>query len=260
MKAVVLVGGMGTRLRPLTFAVPKPLLAVGDKPILQLIIEQLRNAGCDEIALATGYLAELVQAFCGDGSRFGVNIYYLQESQPLGTAGPLWQTRGRIARDEFFILMNGDIITQLDFADFLRFASRRQYDLTVGYVEHTYQSPYGVLAIDSNSEVAGIIEKPEVHQCISGGVYALKGAALDHIPDREFFTMPDLIQKLRSLNRPVGAYHIRDFWVGVEELGHIEKAHEALNGGRWAGGRSSAASGAPGASRTYDDVVTRSFE
>jgi len=230
MKAVVLVGGQGTRLRPLTFAVPKPLLAVGDKPILQLIIERLRNAGCDEITLATGYLAELVQAFCGDGSRFGVKIYYLQESQPLGTAGPLWQMRESVARDEFFILMNGDIVTQLDFGDFLRFARLRDYDLTVGYVSHTYQSPYGVLTIDSNNEVAGITEKPEIHQSISGGVYALKGAALDYIPDREFFTVPDLIKKLRSRNCPVGAYHIRDFWQGVEELGHIEKAREVLNG------------------------------
>lgn len=243
MKAVILVGGMGTRLRPLTFAVPKPLLAVGGKPILQLIIEQLRNEECDEIALATGYLQELIQAFCGDGARFGVKVRYLQESQPLGTAGPLWQMRDHIARDEFFILMNGDTVTNLNFGEFLRFARRRDYDLTVGYVRHTYQSPYGVLAIDDNSEISGITEKPEIHQCVNSGVYVLKGSALDLIPDREFFTVPDLIQKLRARNRPIGAYHIKEFWMSVEELGHIEKAHGALNGSYLVEGRSLAASG-----------------
>lgn len=230
MKAIVLAGGLGTRMRPLTFAVPKTLLAVCEKPILQLIIEQLKDAGFDEIHVATGYLAELIRAFCGDGSRFGVRVEYLHESQPLGTAGPVSLLRDRVARDEFILLMNGDIVTKLDFAAFLRFAQQRAHDLTVGYVHHKYQSPFGVLTIDEHEEITGIVEKPEVDYCISGGIYALKGTALAYVPDNQFFTVPDLIERLRANGRSVSAYHIREFWRGVENPNHIVEAREALNG------------------------------
>jgi NDP-sugar pyrophosphorylase family protein len=228
MKAVVLVGGLGTRLRPLTFAVPKPLLAVGDTPILQFIIEQLKTTGCREIILATGYLAELIEAFCGDGSRFGVQISYVRENEPLGTAGPLSLVRHRIARDEFFILMNGDVVTHLNFLALLHFARQHDYDLTVGYVHHTYRSPFGVLTIEDN-EVVAVVEKPEMRSCISSGIYVLKGTALEYIPDGRFFTVPDLIHTLHSSQRPVGAYHIREFWLGIEDLGHIERVRNILH-------------------------------
>src|SRR5260370_7492167 len=115
-KAVILVGGLGTRLRPLTFSIPKPLLPVGEKPILQLIIEQLRASGVSELILATGYQAELIQAFCGDGSKLGVRIRYVKEPTALGTAGPLSLVRDHFRENEFFLLMNGDILTQLHFA------------------------------------------------------------------------------------------------------------------------------------------------
>lgn len=230
MKAIVLAGGLGTRLRPLTFAVPKPLLAIGEKPILQHIIERLAAAGCEDIILATGYLAELIKAYCGDGHRFGARISCVRESQPLGTAGPLALLRGQIAPDEFFIVMNGDIVTQLDYARMIAFARRRDYELTVGYINHTYQSPYGVLTIDEQSEIKDIVEKPAVRHRISGGIYVVKGSALDHVPDNQFFTFPDLIQKLRAIGHPVGAYRIREFWQGVENLDHIEIAREALSG------------------------------
>lgn len=230
MKAIVLAGGLGTRLRPLTFAVPKPLLAIGEKPILQHIIEQLATAGCDEIVLATGYLAELIKAYCGDGARFGVNIRCVKEERPLGTAGPLSLLRGQISPDEFFILMNGDIMTQLNYSKMIAFAQQGNYELAVGYVHHTYQSPYGVLTINGQSEITNIVEKPSIRHCVSAGIYVVKGSALDHIPDNQFFTIPDLIQKLRSVGQPVGAYLIKEFWQGVENLGHIEIVQEALNG------------------------------
>ena len=175
MKAVVLVGGLGTRLRPLTFSVPKPLLAIGEKPILQLIIEQLAGSGCQEIILATGYLAELIEAFCGTGVRFGVEVNYLRESQPLGTAGALSLLRERISRDEFFILMNGDIITKLNFTEIINFARSHDYEMTVGYVHYVYKSPFGVLTIDGKGEIVDVAEKPKVRYSISGGIYVLKG-------------------------------------------------------------------------------------
>lgn len=221
MKAVILVGGLGTRLRPLTFAVPKPLLAVGEKPMLQLIIEQLRDTGCLEIILATGYLAPLIEAFCGDGSRFGVKVSYVHETKPLGTAGPLSLVRDRIGPDERFVLMNGDIVTRIRFQGLFDFA--RGFDLTVGYVDYTYQSPYGVLTV-AGDEIVGITEKPRVNYRVSSGIYVVRGSVLPLIPDDTPFTVPDLIQKMRAAGRPIGAYHIREFWLGVEDLDQIEAA------------------------------------
>lgn len=219
----MLVGGRGTRLRPLTFAVPKPLIAIGQKPILHLILEQLKRAGFDDIVLATGYLAELIESFCADGSRFGVRITYVREQQPLGTAGPLALLRQTITRNEFFLLMNGDIMTTLDPGALIEFARQRDYELTLAYVQHAYQSPHGVLTIN-NGEVVDIVEKPELRQPISSGMYALKGSALDYIPDGQFFTIPDLIHKLRASGRHVGAYPIEGLWIGIEDLDDIEKA------------------------------------
>jgi NDP-sugar pyrophosphorylase family protein len=227
MKAVVLVGGQGKRLRPLTFAVPKPLLAVGETPILQLILEQLRDAGCLDVTLATGYLAQLIEAFCGDGSRFGVRTSYIHEAKPLGTAGPLSLLRGRIEPDEFFILMNGDIVSRVKFPALVEFARSRDFELTVGYVDCVYQSPYGVLTLDGD-EVAGVVEKPRVNYHVSSGIYVLKGSALARIPDDAFFTIPDLIQAVRAAGGRVGAYAIREYWQGVEDMGHIEAVTQVL--------------------------------
>ncbi len=223
MRAVLLVGGRGTRLRPLTFAVPKPLIAIGEKPILHLILEQLKRAGFEDIVLATGYLAELIESFCADGSRFGVRVTYIREKQPLGTAGPLSLLRPAIARDEFFLLMNGDVVTTLDFAALLNFCRRQDYELAVAYTQHIYQSPYGVLSIE-NGEIVDVVEKPELRQTISTGIYALKGSALDYIPDGKFFTMPDLIHNLRASGRRVGAYPIEGLWRGIEDLDDVENA------------------------------------
>ena len=228
MKAVLLVGGRGTRLRPLTFAVPKPLIAIGDKPMLQYTIERLRDSGVDELMLATGYLADLIETFCGDGSRFGVRITYHREAQPLGTAGPLSLMRDRIDPDESFILMNGDIVADLDYADFVSYARTGRWLLTVGVVEHTYKSPYGVLNI-LGDEVLDIVEKPEVKYPISAGIYVLNGRALEHIPDGKFFTVPNLIHALQATGLPVGAYRLHGFWTGVEELTHVEAARTFMD-------------------------------
>lgn len=223
MRAIVLVGGRGTRLRPLTFSVPKPLLALGHKPILHLILEQLKRSGFDDVVLATGYLADLIASYCGDGSRFGLRITYAHEEQPLGTAGPLSMLRHVLSRDEFFLLMNGDVVTTLDPAVLLDFCRCHDYDLTVAYVRHTYQSPYGVLTVE-DGEIVDVVEKPELRQPISSGIYALRGSALDSVPDGRFFTIPDLIHALRAKGRRVGAYPIEGLWLAVEDLDDIEKA------------------------------------
>jgi NDP-sugar pyrophosphorylase family protein len=222
MKAIILAGGLGQRLRPLTFSIPKPLLPVGEKPILQIIIEQLHESSISEIVLATGYQAELIEAFCGDGSRFGVSIRYVRESEPLGTAGPLSLVRHCFGEDEIFLLMNGDIFTGLRSADFMQAARVNGCDLTVGFTEYVYRSPFGVLQIDDGA-VTGIVEKPEQQYAISAGIYAVRSSALPFIPDG-FFTMPQLIEKLSAAGKRVAAYHIREEWLGLESIVHFDEA------------------------------------
>jgi len=227
MKAVLLVGGQGTRLRPLTFSIPKPLLPVGERPLLQLIIEQLRDAGIAELILATGYQAELIQAFCGDGSRFGVRVSYVKEEQPLGTAGPVALARHLLAPGEPFLLMNGDILTQLDFRAFLDTARRRGWDLTVGYTTWVHTLPFGVLTLQGE-RVEAVVEKPSHEYLVSAGIYCVGPAAAALVPDRTFYTMPDLMRALIAAGRTVGAYHIREAWMGLERVEHFEEAVREL--------------------------------
>jgi NDP-sugar pyrophosphorylase family protein len=224
VKAVVLVGGLGTRLRPLTFSIPKPLLPVGETPLLQIIVQQLAAAGIEEIVLATGYQAELIHAFCGDGRKFGVDIRYVHEEEPLGTAGPLALVRDWVAPDESFVLMNGDVLTQLDFRAIREFAQR--YELTVAYTTHVYQSPFGVLSLEGERLVE-IVEKPSVEHAVSAGIYVLRGSVLDRVSDG-FLTMPELIERLLADGRPVGAFHVEGFWLGLETVSRFEEAMKEL--------------------------------
>lgn len=228
MTAIVLVGGLGTRLRPLTFSIPKPLLPVGERPILELIIEQLRDAGIRDIVLATGYQAQLIHAFCGDGSRFGVTITYVHEDTPLGTAGPLALVRDRVQPGDLVLLMNGDILTKLDFTQFIERARRSDCDLMVGYTTHVYQSPFGVLQIE-NERVAGVVEKPTHEYLVSAGIYGVKSTAIAHVPDGTFFTVPDLIHALLATGKTVGTYHIAECWIGLESIQHFEEAMKELS-------------------------------
>ncbi len=226
MKAVLLVGGQGTRLRPLTFSIPKPLLPVGERPILQIIIEQLKAAGIRDLILATGYQAELIQAFCGDGARFGVSVSYVKEEQPLGTAGPIRLARARLTEGEPFLLMNGDILTGLDFRAFVAAAPAGAWDLLVGYTTYVHTLPFGVLTMDG-PRVAGVVEKPSHEYQISAGIYCVGPAAVPLVPDG-FFNMPDLMRALIAAGKRVGAYHIRERWMGLESVEHFEEAVRTL--------------------------------
>lgn len=225
---MILAGGLGTRLRPLTFSIPKPLLPVGEKPILQIILEQMKRVGIEDIILATGYQAELIRAFCGDGAKFGVNVCYVHEDKPLGTAGPLSLARECLERDDIFLLMNGDIITKLDFRSFMATGISNNCDLTVGYTQHVYRSPFGVLSITDDT-VQGITEKPAHEFSVSAGIYCVRPQALKFLPDDTFFTMPELMQRLIAAGRKVGAYYIRDCWIGIETVEHFETAIKELS-------------------------------
>lgn len=220
MKAVILAGGEGRRLRPYTFTVPKPLLPLGDKPLLEDILAQLSRCGVRDIVLALGYQAELLRAYGGDGSRFGVKIQYVQEDRPLGTAGPIALCRPLLDREPF-LLMNGDIVTRLDFRDLAAFHARVGAKLTIGYVRHTWQSPFGVLQLDGE-KVTGIVEKPAYVHPVSAGIYCISPEAAALVPDGAPLSMPELADKVREGGGIVGAYEITAFWRALETKDHFE--------------------------------------
>lgn len=231
IKAVILAGGKGTRFRPFSFVIPKPLMPIGEDPILLHLINRLKKSGICEFLISTGHQAELVKAYFGNGNRFGVSIKYFHEEHPLGTAGPLALMRQEFADDAHLLLINGDIYTELDFEDMVGFAERTQHDLVVGYVEKTERSSFGLLEI-SGGEIQGITEKPETTSRLSSGIYILKGRAVREIPDLQFYTMPDLINSYLSRGLSVGAYHIKSFWKGIENAENLDEVLRRVEGER----------------------------
>lgn len=229
MKVVILAGGKGTRFRPFSFVIPKPLMPIGEDPILLHLIKRFKKSGISKFLVSTGYQAELVRAYFGDGERFGVNIKYFHEEKPLGTAGPLSLMKEEFKDDDYLFLINGDIYTELNFADMAKFAEQNKFDLVVGYVEKTEKSAFGVLDI-SNDKINKIIEKPETTFRFSSGIYVIKGKAIRQIPNLEFFTMPDLINAYLARGESVGAYQIKDFWKGIENAENLDEVLKRVEG------------------------------
>ena len=227
MKAVILAGGLGLRLRPFTFSVPKPLLPIGEKPILEVIINRLKKFGFSDFLLAVGYKSKMVEAYFGDGGDFGVRIRYLREKNFSGTAGPLALLRDgfNIGRNESILLMNGDIMTQLNFSRMALRHKEKKYEITMGVKTIEDRKPYGFVEVKSGL-VRRISEKPVFSRVINAGIYILNSSAIRDVPRGKFFTMPDLINSLIAQGRAVGAYDIKEYWLGLEELQHFE---EVLN-------------------------------
>lgn len=221
MKAVILAGGQGSRLRPYTFTVPKPLLPLGDRPLLDYLITQLSRCGVTEVVLALGYHAQLIRAYCGDGSRYGLQLRYVEEPQPLGTAGPIALCRPLLDPVHPFLMANGDIVTRLDFAKLARFHASEGAQLTIAYITHRYQSPFGVLQLEGN-RVVGITEKPAYVHPVSAGIYCVAPEAAALVPDGAPMTMPELADRVRAGGGTVAAYEIREFWRALETPDHFE--------------------------------------
>jgi dTDP-glucose pyrophosphorylase len=220
--AVVMAGGYGTRLRPLTDAAPKPLLSVGGKPLLEILVERLRGAGVQEIFFTVHYKSEMIEAHFGDGARLGVRIRYVREEAPLGTAGGLTLLPGPPTAP--FFLVNGDILTKCDFRAMLDFHRRWRADLTVGTVPHTVEVPYGVLEVDGE-QLSTISEKPRLDFLINSGVYIVDPSALSLIPRGQPFDAPQLVPLLKKAGRTVVAFPIREYWLDVGRLTDFTQAN-----------------------------------
>jgi len=228
MKAVILAGGLGTRLRPLTQIIPKPLLPVGEKSLLEITILNLKRFGFDEVILATNYKSDLFESYFGDGSKFGIKVTYSKEKEPLGTAGPLLLVKDKLT--EPFLVMNGDILTNLDFSKLIGFHKTNSADFTVvsKIIEHPLH--YGVVKAE-DSRVTAIEEKPVIESEINAGIYALSPVALSRIPENRFFTMTELIKSLISNRNKVLRYKLDDYWLDIGQMSDYKKAQDDIKQG-----------------------------
>jgi dTDP-glucose pyrophosphorylase/CBS domain-containing protein len=227
LSAVIMAGGYGKRLLPLTENVPKPMLPIGDRPLLELIIQQLRRAGIRDVNLTTHYLPESIVNHFGDGGNFGVKVNYLKEDHPMGTAGGLRQMKRPTGP---VLVINGDILTGVHFQEMLMYHRQHLAELTVGVRRYDMQVPFGVVECHGE-RITRLQEKPSLSFFINAGTYLLEPSAWDYIPEGQHFDMTDLIQALLDDGRPVISFPIMEYWLDVGRHEDYQKAQEDVRKG-----------------------------
>lgn len=222
-KVVLMVGGLGTRLRPLTEHTPKPMLKVGNKPILETIILNFKKYGFINIVLCVSYKSEIIEEYFKDGSEFGVNIEYIHENKRMGTAGALSLIRDKL--NESFFVMNGDLLTSINFEHMMEYHLSNKSMATMGVREYDFQVPYGVVNVDDGN-ILSIEEKPVHKFFVSAGVYVLSNKVLDFIPDDEFYDMPTLFEKVIEEKLKSISFPIHEYWLDIGRIEEFEKAND----------------------------------
>ena len=228
LTAVVMAGGYGTRMMPLTKDVPKPMLPVGERPVVEHTVEKLRAAGINRVYMATHYKAEALTQHFGNGQEFGVDIRYVDEEVPLGTAGALAQLSGA---QEPFLVINGDIMTDLNFRLLLDFHREHEADMTVGVRHYEFSVPYGVVST-VDADITAITEKPTQRMFVNAGIYLIEPYVCGLVPRGERFDMTDLIQVLLVKRRRVVAFPISEYWVDIGQVEDYEKARGRATQGK----------------------------
>jgi NDP-sugar pyrophosphorylase family protein len=224
VRAVVLAGGKGTRLAPYTSVLPKPLMPIGDRSILELVIGQLRDCNIRDVTLCVGYLSHLIEAVLDNRRHDGVEISYVREEEALGTAAPLRLVDGLTST---FVTMNGDVLTTLDYNDLIQHHRRDRNILTIATRARPIQIDYGVLHLGSNgssNRVQAYVEKPKMTSTVSMGIYVLEPRALSYIPASGYFDFPDLVQALLDADERVGAYRYEGMWFDIGRRDDYERA------------------------------------
>src|SRR5258708_6080383 len=223
LQAVLMCGGLGTRLRPWSYIIPKPLFPLGERPILELLIDRLRVNGITEIYISVGYKGELIEATLKDGSQLGVKLQYVHELEPLGTAGSLNSLRDKLTGP--FLLMNGDLVTRLNFRKVFTFPHQHHAQITAGTRAYDVQDPSGVVE-DEGGHVAMLREKPTISMQINAGIYLISLTALDLLPPEGRFDATHLVQAAIDANRPVFSYLIEEYWLDIGRIEDYERAQE----------------------------------
>ena len=222
-KVILMVGGLGTRLRPLTQDTPKPMLKVGNKPILQTIVEKFAEYGFVNITMCVNFNADIIKNYFGDGKEFGVNIDYILEQKRMGTAGALSLLKERPS--EPFFVMNGDLLTNVNFEHIFNYHTLNKATATMCVREYDYEVPYGVVKMNDN-KIVEISEKPVQKFFVSAGIYMLSPEILDLIPQNEFYDMPTLFEKAISKGKNVISFPIHEYWIDIGRLEEYQKANE----------------------------------
>ena len=220
---LLMVGGLGTRLRPLTNDIPKPMLQVGGKPLLETIIEGFKQYGYSNFILSVNYKKEIIQDYFQDGEAFGVTISYIVETKRMGTAGAL-SLLPRVPTEPM-IVMNGDLLTQINYDQLMQFHLSQNALATMCVREFEYQIPYGVIETD-DTRLTSIKEKPIQKNFVNAGIYVLNPEVFNFIPENQFFDMPDLFERLIEDNKNVAVFPIREYWLDIGRIEDFERANE----------------------------------
>jgi NDP-mannose synthase len=223
MKAVVLAGGKGARLAPYTRILPKPLMPIGDMPILEVLLRQMKHSGVDDVILTVGHLAHLLRTFFMDGDELGLHISYSYEECPLGTAGPLSLIKGLTST---FLVTNGDVLTTLDLRDLLAFHKAQGGLATVAVHKRQVKIDLGVVQWNGNHRLSGYIEKPTYDYTVSMGIYVFEPEVMDYIPYNRYLDFPDLVLKLIAAGEPVNGYAFDGYWKDLGRADDYEQATE----------------------------------
>jgi dTDP-glucose pyrophosphorylase len=224
---VLMAGGLGSRLRPLTDDMPKPLLKVGNKPILETIISGFVKYGFTHIILSVSYKAEMIEEYFGDGSAFGVHIEYLHEDKRMGTVGALSLIKEKL--NEPFFVMNGDLLTNINFAHMMDYHLTHRATATMGVREYDFQVPYGVVNVEGHN-ILSIEEKPVHSFYVSGGVYVLSPEVLQYIPENSFYDMPTLFEVLIKKKEKSISFPIREYWLDIGKMNDYHRANAEYHG------------------------------
>ena len=213
MKAVVLAGGQGARLAPYTRILPKPLMPIGDMPILEVLLRQMKRAGIEDVILTVGHLAQLLRTFFLDGSQWGLNICYSYEQKPLGTAGPLSLIQEEL--DSTFLVTNGDVLTTLDLQELLAFHRSQGSIATIAVHRRQVKIDLGVVQWDGSDRICGYIEKPTYDYTVSMGIYVFEPEVLKYVPYDLYLDFPDLVLKLIAAGEKVSGYKFDGYWMDL---------------------------------------------
>ena len=229
MRAILQAGGVGSRLRPYTITVPKPLMPVSDMPILEVVIRQLAQKGFRDITITVGHLAHLIEAFFGDGSNLGVNIDYVVEDKPLGTIGATSVVNGL---NRPFLVMNGDLLTDIDYGEFMRDHIASRAPMSIGVYEKEIPISLGVIEFDSDCRVTSFAEKPVKKHWVSMGVYAMNPEMLEHIPVGEYCGFDTLMERVIREKLPVRVLPFDGIWLDIGRHEDYENASRVFEGNR----------------------------
>ncbi len=223
VRAVILAGGKGTRLKPYTTCFPKPLMPIGEMPIIEVVLRQLRSCGFRKITISVNHLAELIQTFCGDGAKWGLDITYCMEDKPLGTAGSI-----SLVADptDPLLLMNGDLLTTIDYAEMVHSHVRSGACATIGVFDREVRIDFGVLNMDARGDLITYTEKPRLHYAVSMGVNVLSRGALAFIPRGAYLDIPTLMMNIKAAGQRVATFRSECEWLDIGRPDDYEQAIE----------------------------------